>query len=233
MATRYFAIRNFERFQHYSNRKPPWIKLYRDLWRDREFFRLSDKSKLVFIGLTTIASICDNLIPEDFGWLSTELSLSIKEADIKPLFSAGFLSVVQDASEMLAERTQPAMLEESREEKIDPQNSKKNSSDLAPSQPQTVAQSWGNDEWIKKFLQEEQTAFNGNLLPKLIHHDFWCDVSEATNGISPPFLQREFAKMAIWVRENPRRAPTTRIRQFVASWLERAYEKERRHGTAN
>lgn len=34
-------VKNWEKFQHYKNRKPPWIRLYRDLLDDPEFFELS------------------------------------------------------------------------------------------------------------------------------------------------------------------------------------------------
>lgn len=82
--------------------------------------------------------------------------------------------------------------------------------------------------WLSSFLKE-QTAFNGNLLPRLIHHDFWADVGDACNGIDVGFLRVEFAQMAIWLRENPRKAPTPKgVRQFVAGWLLRAADKRGR-----
>ena len=34
---RYFRIKNFERFQHYKNRRPLWIKFYNSLLTDLEF----------------------------------------------------------------------------------------------------------------------------------------------------------------------------------------------------
>src|SRR5690606_19747530 len=35
----YLTVKNFERFQHYKDRNPPWIKLYNDLLDDYEFGR--------------------------------------------------------------------------------------------------------------------------------------------------------------------------------------------------
>jgi hypothetical protein len=41
-------IRNWDKFQHYTHRCPPWIKLYRDLLNDHEWMSLSgDASKLL------------------------------------------------------------------------------------------------------------------------------------------------------------------------------------------
>lgn len=95
---RYFAVRNFEKFQHYRDRKPPWIKLYRDLWGDVRFFRLKPDSKLLYIGLLTIASITDNRIPEDIPWLAAELRLGEGAIDLQSLVDAGLLVVEQTAS---------------------------------------------------------------------------------------------------------------------------------------
>jgi DNA-binding NarL/FixJ family response regulator len=32
-----YSVKNFERFQHYKDRSPPWIKLYNELLDDYEF----------------------------------------------------------------------------------------------------------------------------------------------------------------------------------------------------
>ena len=32
-----FQVKHWERFQHYSSRRPPWIKLYRDVLDDYDF----------------------------------------------------------------------------------------------------------------------------------------------------------------------------------------------------
>ncbi len=72
----YFRIRNFERFQHYKDRNPPWIKLYGALWRDRAFFRLPDAAKAHLIGLFALAARLENRIPDDPEWLAHELCAS-------------------------------------------------------------------------------------------------------------------------------------------------------------
>ena len=41
-------IKNWEKFQHYKGRNPPWIKLHRQLLQNREWHQLSgDASKLL------------------------------------------------------------------------------------------------------------------------------------------------------------------------------------------
>ena len=87
------------------------------------------------------------------------------------------------------------------------------------------------DRWLLTYLSQQQHTFNGHHLPNLMDHRFWDDLSEATNGIDQPFIAREFAKMSLWLTDNPKRYPTPRgVRRFVAAWLERAAEHERKRG---
>jgi hypothetical protein len=104
-----------------------------------------------------------------------------------------------------------------------------------PPDPPPVEQlspQWPADEvWLLNFLSNEQKVFNGPHLPGLQSYQFWDDLSVAVNGIDKPFVEREFAKMRIWLKDNPARAPTPKgVRRFVAGWLERAAERERKKG---
>lgn len=87
-------------------------------------------------------------------------------------------------------------------------------------------------QFVKRFLEKQNLA---NLSPDhqkaLLNPDFWESTSKACCGIDLQMLETEFAKMGIWLMDNPSRRPTPRgIRRFVSSWLIRAYEKERRYG---
>lgn len=50
------SIRNWDSFQHYKNRNPPWIRLYARLLDDPELYELSDKAARVLPLLWLIAS---------------------------------------------------------------------------------------------------------------------------------------------------------------------------------
>ncbi|MHC4574378.1 MAG: hypothetical protein ACYS76_09650 [Planctomycetota bacterium] len=49
-------IKNWEQFQHYKNRKPPWIRLYRDLLDDDDFADLPDSAVRHLLMFWLIAS---------------------------------------------------------------------------------------------------------------------------------------------------------------------------------
>jgi hypothetical protein len=93
----FFRIRNFERFQHYKDRNPPWIRLYGGLWRDRAFFHLPDTVKAHLIGLFALAARLDNRIPDDPEWLAHELCAS-EPIDLGALLASGFLVPEHPAS---------------------------------------------------------------------------------------------------------------------------------------
>lgn len=95
---RYLRVRNWERFQNYSDRKPPWIRLYVDLINgdDAEYNDLPDGAKLQLIHLWLLASRHDNRIPER---IVTRQRLNVKSpVNIELLLASGFLECVQDAS---------------------------------------------------------------------------------------------------------------------------------------
>lgn len=87
-----YRIKNIEVYQHYKleRGKPRWIKLYVEIWQDRQFFRLPDTAKLLFIGLLTIASQNGGQVPDDPEWIAHQLGMQAS-VDFEPLVAAGFL----------------------------------------------------------------------------------------------------------------------------------------------
>ncbi|MHB1326884.1 MAG: hypothetical protein ACYC2K_01660 [Gemmatimonadales bacterium] len=117
---RYLRIKNWDEFQHYKDRSPPWIKLHRTLLDDYEFSRLQDASKAHLMLIWLFASQNDGRIPEDAKFLQARLGLD-KPPDMEALINQGFLIPEQDASTPLADRKQDASnviaLARSREER--------------------------------------------------------------------------------------------------------------------
>ena len=50
------SIKNWNKFQHFKDRKPPWIKLHRDILEQRDISAISDRSFRVLVGLWLLAS---------------------------------------------------------------------------------------------------------------------------------------------------------------------------------
>lgn len=49
-------IKNWDKFQHFKDRRPPWIKLHREILEQRDIAMLSDCSFRVLVGLWLLAS---------------------------------------------------------------------------------------------------------------------------------------------------------------------------------
>lgn len=85
-------VKNWENFQHFKDRRPPWIKLYRGLLDDFEFHSLvpDDAKNLIMVWL--IASEYDGCLPDDE---TLAFRLRIPEEDLRSsllrLKNRGFL----------------------------------------------------------------------------------------------------------------------------------------------
>lgn len=97
----YFSVKNWEKFQHYKDRNPPWIKLHKEVLDDYEMSMLQDASKLLLILLWVLASQLNNRIPNDPDWLQKRLSVHTK-INIKELIDKGYLILEQNDSNVLA-----------------------------------------------------------------------------------------------------------------------------------
>ena len=74
-------IKNWKKFQHFKDRKPPWVKLYRDLLDDLEWHELDPKAAKVLVMLWLIASEDEGNIPP-VKQLAFRLRLSEKETEV-------------------------------------------------------------------------------------------------------------------------------------------------------
>ena len=103
--------KNWEKFQHYKDRCPPWIKLHRDILNDRTFASLPIASKALAPLLWLLASESkDGTFDAASEELAFRLHIASKDVDagLKPLIDKGFFV---DASTMLAPCYQPAIPE--------------------------------------------------------------------------------------------------------------------------
>jgi hypothetical protein len=101
-----FRVRNWSKFQHYSDRNPPWIKLHFELLSSQDWVTLDDASRVLAITCMLIASRNGGEVPANPGYLKRVAYLN-KTPNFKPLIDCGFLesasTMLVDASTMLAD----------------------------------------------------------------------------------------------------------------------------------
>lgn len=115
-----FQIVNWEDYQHYSKRRPPWIKFYTSLLDNHEMSQLRASSRLLAPLLLLVAARTDNAIPNDIKWLSNALQMNAVQIEegLADLLRIGFVKRkprYQDASNVLAKRYSKAEAEKRRD----------------------------------------------------------------------------------------------------------------------
>ncbi len=119
---RFFRVRNFETFQHYKDRNPPWIKLYGEILEKYEFCALPDASKWHTVAIWLLASRTQNRIPYDANWVAGRIGAR-SPVDLDVLVASDFIEIIQDAPPNGATRLHDASnlaskpLDQRREEK--------------------------------------------------------------------------------------------------------------------
>lgn len=103
----YLKVHDWEQYQHYNNRNPPWIKLHVNILNNRKFTALARASKGLLMQLWILASENNGQVPDDLEEIRFRLrDASIKRSEIDLLVSTGFLEsckqTLADASAMQA-----------------------------------------------------------------------------------------------------------------------------------
>ncbi len=105
-------IKNWEQFQHFKDRRPPWIKLYREILDDIEWHKLPAESAKVLVMLWLIASEADGDIPN-----VEQLAFRLRMTEQKTKACLSTLShwLIQDDIKVISERYQDDAPETERE----------------------------------------------------------------------------------------------------------------------
>lgn len=128
-------VKNWREFQHYKGRKPPWIRLYRDLLDNFEFHSLPVASRALAPCIWLLASEYDEgAIPWNPRAIAFRLRMdeaSFHEA-LNPLIEAGFLARDDNASGALATCGQDALSESEAEAETDSEAEKTTAPQAVP-----------------------------------------------------------------------------------------------------
>ena len=122
----FIALVGWEKFQHYGDRDPTWIKLYRDLLTSESWVLGTDISRLMQVASAMLAARYKNKIPYRWDLIKKVAHLDFSEAQFKGaiqhLLEHKFLEIQQvTTEENLVEQSASTALakcssEESREE---------------------------------------------------------------------------------------------------------------------
>lgn len=151
-------IRNWEKFQHYKDRRPPWIKLHFSMLSSKDWVMFNDSERVLAVASMLLASQSDlepGCFEADPEYIKRVAYLN-SEPNFKPLIDNGFLEVVQaDDSErkhLLAE-FRPETEAETETEKKE-KNNKKEKSDSQSKARRAIAErviDYLNEQAGKKF----------------------------------------------------------------------------------
>lgn len=93
---RFLLIKNWGAFQHYKERRPPWIKLYTHLLDDLDYLRLSDAAQAGLPRVWLLAARLGHPLPYDLDLIAGKAV--IKKKALLELIECGWL-VASDATE--------------------------------------------------------------------------------------------------------------------------------------
>jgi hypothetical protein len=107
MATvaRFLAVKDWHRFQHYSDRNPPWIKFYTELLANLEFLQMPEAAQAQLAKLWLLRAQFGRL-PNDPKLLAGKIAVKGK-FHLQAIIDAGFL-VLTDNPAVIEERKPPA-----------------------------------------------------------------------------------------------------------------------------
>ena len=163
-------IKNWSKFQHFKDRKPPWVKLYRELLDDIEWHLLEPKAAKVLTTLWLIASEYDGNLPDN-KTLAFRLRLSEKET--KDAVSKLGHWLIHDDINTISERHQDDSLETERETETE----KETERDVKPptsakSQATRLDHNWElPDDWAI-WAKQERPELNVNAVADGFK-DYW------------------------------------------------------------
>lgn len=124
-----YRVKNWEKFQHYHDRKPTWIKLYRELLDDPDWHDLDGDSSKVLAMCWLVAS------EDPFGWLPPLKNLAFRlrmtQSKLEQQLTKLSNWLVRDDSRLLEQPYQSAILEKEKEREKE-EEKEKNISSVPP-----------------------------------------------------------------------------------------------------
>lgn len=102
----YIRIKEWDTFQHYKDRSPPWIKLHKSMLNSRTWVRLDDAGRVLAFACMMLAADTDNKTPLDPEYLARVAYLNAPP-NFDNLVRVGFIEIIEEKSETIASASKP------------------------------------------------------------------------------------------------------------------------------
>jgi len=225
----YMKVKNWASFQHYKDRRPPWIRLHRALLDNYEYSLLPVASRallpMIWLLISDQSDPADGKIEYSIEKIAFRLRQTPTEIDkaLKPLLDKGFLILYQDASNMLASCYQHATSETEAETETETETE----TDYCPET--------GIPEQKPTPTQTDVTARQQQAVM-----EFECDGLKSTYTLTESEVARyaaAYPKLDIeaearmakaWLESNPDRRKTyTGMPRFLNNWFSKSTNSAR------
>ena len=148
-------IKNWKKFQHFKDRRPPWIKLHREILDQRDITMISDCSFRILVGLWLLASEDDDMEGKLPSIPDIAFRLRIEEAKIIKHLPELSPWVEQDDISTISERYQVGLPETETETETETEVEGKKSGRFVPptlTQVEEYCQERGNNVDPQRFI---------------------------------------------------------------------------------
>lgn len=173
-------IKNWTKFQHFKDRKPPWIKLYRDILDDIDWHELPGESAKNLIMFWLVASENDGVLP-DIKCLAFRLRTT--EKAINNTISTLSKWLEQDDITMISEGYQETRLETETETETDIRQPGPKTSGPTPADLMALWNKKAHPNLPRaKFLTEARKRHARARLTEHSDQKFWDDLIVLVNN---------------------------------------------------
>lgn len=221
-------IPNFGEYQHYSTRRPPWIKLHRKLLENHDFWGVDASSQVLLLALWLLAS--ERPIEDEHGVvvvkggldeINWRLRREFNQKNLETLKSVGLIKMDAPASEPLAPRKRSGVTERETERERESERERETPSPSAPAEAPTK-KSWAREaaeDWDAHYGKGSSVPGRiGAALSPLVKAHGWPTVR--------PVWQRYIAE------KDPQYASAQDFRSKYGTWVKGSKPTGKAHAHA-
>jgi len=116
MSDGWIVIPNWDRYQHYADRAPAWIKDHASQLDDDEYISLTFAQRGLLSGIRLAYAASDGRLPKNTLRVSSRLGQRVTERQLNALRDAGFIDISASRPVSLTRARERALEEKRREE---------------------------------------------------------------------------------------------------------------------